>query len=199
MQRLHLYINYDSCSDFICISTTLHQAKASEAVDYKSLKIKLTCLEKKRKLLHAPNGAESLDRTCAALTSPTSRAHTGKSLVYVLLSWLLLIAMQYIPTMAPRIIDDELIDDSVDENLIVGLKEPLSLKKRFLYRLGHLLGTNVEVFETENVLVIYISPCSVPQNKHQAGAVKDRNSSLRQFSADLQDTLSKLVRSEDGK
>ena len=107
--------------------------------------------------------------------------------------------MQYIPTMAPRIIDDELIDDFVNENLIVGLKEPLSLKKRFLYRLGHLLGTNVEVFETENVLVIYISLCSVPQNKHQARAVKDRNSSLRQFSADLQDTLSKLVRSEDGK
>jgi hypothetical protein len=106
--------------------------------------------------------------------------------------------MQYIPTMATRVFDDELIDDSVDETLIVGLKEPLSLKKRFLYRLGDLLGTKVEVFETDNVLVVYISPCSVPHNKRQAGAVKNRNSSLRQFSIDLQKTLSKLVRSENG-
>ena len=106
--------------------------------------------------------------------------------------------MQYIPAMASRIIDDELIDDSVDENLIVGLKEPLSLKKRLQDRLGHLLGTKVEVIETNNVLVVYISPCSMPQNKHQAGAIKDRNSSLRRFSVDLQKTLSKLVRSEDG-
>jgi hypothetical protein len=101
--------------------------------------------------------------------------------------------------MAPRIFDDELIDDSVNATPILGLKEPLSLKKRFLYRLGHLLGTNIEVLETDNVLVIYISPFSVPQNQHQAGAITDRNSSLRQFSADLQKTLSKLVRSEDGK
>jgi hypothetical protein len=100
--------------------------------------------------------------------------------------------------MAPRILDDELIDDSVDETPIMGLKEPLSLKKRFLYRLGHLLGTNVEVLETDNVLVVYISPFSVPQNGRQAGAIKDRNSSLKQFSADLQKTLSKLVRSQDG-
>jgi hypothetical protein len=101
--------------------------------------------------------------------------------------------------MAPRIFDDELIDDSVNATPILGLKEPLSLKKRFLYRLGHLLGTNIEVLETDNVLVIYISPFSVPQNQHQAGAITDRNSSLRHFSADLQKTLSKLVRSEDGK
>ena len=98
--------------------------------------------------------------------------------------------------MAAHIFDDELIDDSVNETPIVGLKEPLSLKKRFLYRLGHLLGTNVEVLETDNVLVIYISPCSVPQNEHQAGAIQNR--SLRKFSTDLQETLSKLVRSRDG-
>jgi hypothetical protein len=76
--------------------------------------------------------------------------------------------------MAPHVFEDELIDDSVDETLIVGLKEPLSLKKRFLYRLGHLLETNVEVLETDNVLVVYISPCSVPQNKRQAGGSSAR-------------------------
>ncbi|KAF3003057.1 hypothetical protein E8E13_007177 [Curvularia kusanoi] len=93
--------------------------------------------------------------------------------------------------------DEIMIDDSVNNNPIVGLKKRLDVNTRLQHRLSHLLGTGVRVLHCDGVLEIYILPITgAPQKRRQSSPIRDSTKSLKRFSEDLDKVLTQLMRSE---
>ena len=91
--------------------------------------------------------------------------------------------------MAPAIPHDRLINDASNDNPVAGLKGTLSLKDRFKYRLGYMLGSTVTVTEADDqTLHVYISLKTGSKSSIMVGDAK-----IRKFVAELQDALRKLA------
>ncbi|KAF9701919.1 hypothetical protein EKO04_000301 [Ascochyta lentis] len=97
--------------------------------------------------------------------------------------------------MAPIHMQDEFIDDAKDDIPVAGLQGELSLKGRFLFRLGRLLDAELVVPETKGsqTVHIYIKPL-VGSASRNTGYDKR----LRDFTEDLQCTLVDLARATTG-
>jgi hypothetical protein len=93
--------------------------------------------------------------------------------------------------MAPIVMQDELIDDSIIDVPVAGLKGTLSLRERFKYRLGRMLGRTVAVLENKNTTInIYIGPAE--------GSIPVYVERTRKFIEDLQCALRDIASSTDG-
>lgn len=97
--------------------------------------------------------------------------------------------------MAPNLIADELIDDSINDTPVAGLKGESSLKDRFTYRLSCMLKTNVVVPKTDGMrdITIYITPISSP---HREDVASKEQTTI--FAKDLQRILRSIADTEDG-
>ncbi|UPX18375.1 uncharacterized protein EKO05_0008677 [Ascochyta rabiei] len=97
--------------------------------------------------------------------------------------------------MAPIHVQDELIDDSSSEIPVIGLKGSLSLKDRFISRLGRLLNAEVVAPEVEGsqTVSIYVMPsaCFVKRD-----TVYDKR--VRGFVNDIQRALRDVANATDG-